>query len=283
MRKPALCAAFLVYAAPASAAPETPITMDQAKAELAPHGDGKLHGNPADWPEAERGPMLAEQARGLLLARREGYRALAAGLFASNMTDALGAEVVELHGDEATVHAVRPAPGGFVSVARVEFDAGHPTGVLQPVSDQPLDTTGSTASQATQLAAADPRFVQKWPKYQADCVPWSDVAGDGWAVYLTPATTDPAHSPLGGGYRVHVSADGKTIVDYVPLSRAVIEVPLDKMEGGAGMFTATAFTPVPDATYIAYSKIHAVTLYVVTSDAAWGINGDALYRLDLPR
>lgn len=271
---------------------ETPITIEQSRAELLPHEQVRMYGDPADWPAAVRDPMVAAQTRGLLLARRHTYGALAADRFAEAVGEHLlpslpvgsGASVVELRGDDATVHLLQEGPTGVVSVGRVDFDASHASGVFRAATDVVLDPTSGLARsyRAIRLAAADPRYVLKWPTYDADVVPWSDTPADGWAVYLVPSTTDVAHVPLGGGYRVHVSADGATVEAFDALSKTVLEVSVGAMQDGKGMFTSSVLTPVPDATYVAFSKFWRVTMFVVTEDSAWGMSGDALYWLALP-
>lgn len=272
--------------------PSTPATSAANPTSKQGPGGGTMYREPEDWPEAVRAPMLANQARGLLLASRDHYAWQATDRVAEGVQSraligpaGMGTYVVEQTGvDSATVHFMRETPESLTSVVRVAFDARQPDGVLQPAADLPVDLGSDLAHSyfATHYAQMDPRFIPKWPTYNVDVVPWSDVPDEGWAVYLVPSAADYSHVPLGGGYRVHMSPDGRVVQAFDALSVGVIEVDVTALKKQQGMFVTSVLTPIPDATYIAFANIWDVVLFTVTGDAAWGMAGPNLYWMELP-
>lgn len=249
--------------------------------------------DPAGWPEAVRAPMLAAQVRGLTLARRDAYawrasdrvaEAVGTPLLPALPEDLRGYVIDERGPERAFVHFVRETPGGLASAVRVLCDAAHPDCAVESASDIPWNADSELARRhrATLAAIADPRFVRKVQSYNPDVVPWSDDGDEGWAVYLVPGASDYAHVPLGGGYRAHVSPDGATVIAFDALSNGVLDVPVSELRGKDAAYTATVLTPLPDATYIMFSKIWDISMFVITRDAVWGmVRGDTLSWMPL--
>ncbi len=242
--------------------------------------------DPRAWPAGTEELIAQSMARGMQLARRDRYAWVASDrvLESAAAREGLGGYVIEERGPEsATVHFVRDADAGLVSALRVTIDPATPEGVLQLPGDQPIEDDAPLAQswRASSAARSDSNFVAKWPSYNVDAVPWSANPAEGWAVYLIPSATDYAHVPLGGGYRAHVSADGRRVESFDPLSNAVVEFPID--QEGLAMVTASILTPVPNESYFAWAYTWHRPLTLVTPDVSvWMIVEGGVFWGALP-
>lgn len=251
--------------------------------------------DPRGWPEATRAPMLAAQARGLELAARDRYawegsdrmvEALRAQTLEDLQRSRISGYVIDARGDAPVVHFLGMDGPTITPVLDVRFDGDHPQGLAVPLAGaSPLDPESEEAREfrAIKTATADPGFVLEAPNYNPDVLPWSTDPAEGWAVYLIPGAADEDAVPLGGGYRAHVSADGNTILEMLPLSRTVMSVPVTTLHQSEGaMFITTVLTPLPDATYIAFANIWTIQLVVSTQDnGVWIVSGDRLCWTEL--
>lgn len=250
---------------------------------------GAANCDPNAWPDAAREPMLAARELGLRLAARDRYgweatdrvaEALKATPAEAAKALAVTGYVIEENDTGAVVHFTHVEGGQVTPVFDVSFDATHLEGTATRIENPTpagLDTFVARASLAVRSATTDARFVPKANAYNPDVLPWSGDPAEGWAVYLIPGAASFDAVPLGGGYRAHVSADGATVLDMEPLSAGVLSVPVSQLQAQAGgLYMTSVLTPLPDATYIAFSNIWKVPLGVVVADGAWLMSGAGL-------
>jgi hypothetical protein len=117
-------------------------------------------------------------------------------------------------------------------------------------------------------------------------VPAHAVTGeDGILVYFLAGTKQPKVAVFGRHYRVLVSADGRTVKRFEPLSKGALELPLSTPRPG----TETAYltvthdvTDTPLETHVFASLLHRVPVYVVTRRGTWRVDGAQITFLGGP-
>lgn len=106
----------------------------------------------------------------------------------------------------------------------------------------------------------------------------------GILVYLIAGTQRPDVAVLGKHYRVLVSADGRDVVSFEPLSKTVIELPLPEANGPssatpAGVVVTHVLGPAPIETHVFASLLYRVPVYVGTSRGDWKVDGESVELL----
>jgi hypothetical protein len=104
--------------------------------------------------------------------------------------------------------------------------------------------------------------------------PGEVIGEDGIVVYLLAGTKRPQTAVLGKHYRVLLSADGRTVRRFEPLSRSVIEIPLVPPDPGgqaAGIFVSHLVTEYPLETHTFASLLYRLPVFVGTARGKWRI------------
>lgn len=118
-------------------------------------------------------------------------------------------------------------------------------------------------------------------------LPGQAIGKDGFLVYLLAGTKRPNAVVFGKHHRVLVSPDGETAVSVEPLSKTVLEVPLElppeaAPAGGAGLFVTHLVTEHPLETHVFASLLHRMPVGVGTSRGTWVVDGDKISLLEAP-
>lgn len=120
-------------------------------------------------------------------------------------------------------------------------------------------------------------------RYNTVVLPAEMLAREGWLVYLLAATTTPGEAVIGGHKRIHVSADGETVLASEALSNSclTLELPPKSGPGGVPEFLAVThvLSPVPIEIHSFLSLLHDVPLYVLTSDGVWSVSSGEIRHL----
>lgn len=229
--------------------------------------------DPATWPERIRAPLQEARDRGFRLARRDHF----AWQATDRVTEATGGidRVAKAWGlvgyviedtseTDAVVSFIGFVEGEPRVQARVAFDAAHPNGVYEAVPAAPASLASVLPLVAGAAAQQDARLVRTWPgTYNLDVLPWSADPAEGHAVYVIPGATDWNAVPFGGGYRVHVSQDGQTVLGFEALEPAVQTLPLVEIERAGVRPAYVLAAPVPDATHVSFARIWKTPLLAI--------------------
>ncbi len=162
-----------------------------------------------------------------------------------------------------------PAPGGPPTFEAIDRP--------MPMSD---DLRRLIRARRTALAAIAPVAQSQNPVV----LPGQAIGQDGILVYLLAGTTRRNVAVFGKHHRVLVSPDGEAAVRVEPLSRTVLEVPLDVPPeavpgGGGGVFVTHLVTEHPLETHVFASLLHRMPVYVGTSRGNWIVDGDQISLL----
>lgn len=118
--------------------------------------------------------------------------------------------------------------------------------------------------------------------YNTVVLPGDILKKQGWLVYLLAATTEPGAIPIGGHYRIHVSIDGRTVVEKTRLSKGCGLLrpppPQPGVEIGAPVVTQL-LTDYPIETHVFLSLSHHLPLLVVTERGVWQVADGAIQFL----
>lgn len=100
--------------------------------------------------------------------------------------------------------------------------------------------------------------------------------GAGILVYVLAPETHVDEVVLGIHYRVLVSADGRRVVDLMPLSRSAIAIPLRQGDRKAAAITVThSLTSHPMEHHVFASILHGgLPIFVGTDAGLWEVRGD---------
>ncbi len=112
-----------------------------------------------------------------------------------------------------------------------------------------------------------------------------DPGADGWIVYWLAATVEAGVIPMGGHYRVMVSADGNRVVRADRLSVSCMM--MDKSQNPDGETAALVFThlvgPTPVETHVFLSLQHRLPFVILTGeDEAWIVADGEIEPFDVP-
>ncbi|MGV8040247.1 MAG: hypothetical protein AB2L07_09255 [Thermoanaerobaculaceae bacterium] len=118
--------------------------------------------------------------------------------------------------------------------------------------------------------------------YNTVVLPGEVIKKQGWLVYLLAATTEPGAIPIGGHYRIHVSMDGRTVVEKTRLSKGCGLLrpppPHPGVELGSPVVTQV-LTDYPIETHVFLSLSHHLPLLVVTERGVWQVADGAIQFL----
>lgn len=103
----------------------------------------------------------------------------------------------------------------------------------------------------------------------------------GFLVYLLAGTPRNNVAVLGQHHRVLVSLDGQSILNLEPLTKSIIEIPLETPDGqeSAGFFVTHLVTAWPLETHVFASLLHRTPVAVGTSRGTWVVEGTRISLL----
>jgi len=106
-------------------------------------------------------------------------------------------------------------------------------------------------------------------------LPGSLIGEDGILVYLL-ASTQENRAVFDKHYRVLVSADGRTVKRFEPLSKTAMELPMEPPEKGerVGLFVSHLLSDSPIETHVFTSMLHRLPVVVDTARGKWLVEGD---------
>ena len=104
------------------------------------------------------------------------------------------------------------------------------------------------------------------------------IGEDGILVYMIATTKRPDTAVFGKHYRVLVSADGKSVKRFEPLSTSALELSSLSRPGtqAAYMVVTHSLTPYPLETHVLASLLHRVPVFVLTPRGTWRVDGDRI-------
>ncbi|WP_312784815.1 hypothetical protein [Brevundimonas sp.] len=110
-----------------------------------------------------------------------------------------------------------------------------------------------------------------------------DPDSDGWLVWLLAATTDANIVPMGGHYRFHVSADGRSLEKREQLSGGCLN--MDRRQAGqdgqpAALFTTVLVAPQPLEVHVFLSLLNRLPIVIGTGDKIWAVEGTMIQEVD---
>ena len=229
-------------------------------------------------------------------------RRLGVNLYLQDKASAIGTDVVLAHVSPAELHTLggyltmREEVGGAPANAwlvffftthdlprlafqvRVPMQPGsRPTfEALEPLTPAPESAQCLIRACRTALAALPDNPQPLNPLI----LPGSVIGEDGILVYLLASTKQSGVAVLGKHYRALVSPDGDRIAKLEPLSKAILEIPLEAPdEPGAKVAALTVthlLTEHPLETHVFASLLHKRPIYVATSRGVWFIEGDQI-------
>jgi hypothetical protein len=108
-------------------------------------------------------------------------------------------------------------------------------------------------------------------------IPADSVTGeDGFLVYFLAGTKQPNVAVFGKHYRVLVSADGRTVKRFEPLSKGALEMRLLGPRPGKQaefLIVTHDVTDAPLETHVFVSLLHRVSVFVLTRRGTWRVDG----------
>jgi hypothetical protein len=182
----------------------------------------------------------------------------------------------------------------------VRFLLGDPS-APRPGYDIRVDKNGRAGAviEATGAALPDDQAVRYYARNTAasgigqlrcaaryNAVVLDDPDGDGWLVWLLASTTDANKVPMGGHYRFHVSADGRTVEKREQLSGGCLD--LDRRQSGqngqpVGLVTNVIVAPQPLEVHVFLSLLNRLPIYVAAGDRIWSVQGALIHEVDTSR
>jgi hypothetical protein len=182
--------------------------------------------------------------------------------------------------------------GGTAEAAEARYVV-HVTATAADVENidppRPLDAEGAAMFRARGLAARSVKeLAQKAglelcaSPYNAVVLPASLRGETGWLVYLLAATTDPNRKILTGHLRVHVSADGASILETAALSKSCLVVDGKPDVKAESLYVTHLLDPTPIETHVFTSLLYKLPLLVAAGGKNWVIDGDRIISVVLP-
>jgi hypothetical protein len=182
----------------------------------------------------------------------------------------------------------------------VRFLLGDPS-APRPGYDILVDKTGRAGAviEATGAALPDDQAGRYYARNTAasgigqlrcaaryNAVVLDDPDGDGWLVWLLASTTDANKVPMGGHYRFHISADGRTVEKREQLSGGCLD--LDRRQSGqngqpVGLVTNVIVAPQPLEVHVFLSLLNRLPIYVAAGDRIWSVQGALIHEVDTSR
>lgn len=179
----------------------------------------------------------------------------------------------------------------------VRFVRGDPAAPL-PGYDILVDKNGRAgpASQSKDAALPDDQVARYLARNTAtanigalrctanfNTIVLDDPDGDGWLVWLLAATTDADMVPMGGHYRFHVSADGRTLEKREQLSSGCLNMdrpPSSRNGEVLGIGTTVLVAPQPLEIHVFLSLLNHLPIYIAAGDKMWAVQGAMIQELD---
>lgn len=110
-----------------------------------------------------------------------------------------------------------------------------------------------------------------------------DPDSDSWLVWLLAATSESDVVPMGGRYRFHVSADGRTLEKREQLSGGCLNMdrPPAAPDGEVlGIGTTVLVAPQPLEIHVFLSLLNRLPIYVMAGDKIWSVEGALIQEVD---
>lgn len=157
----------------------------------------------------------------------------------------------------------------------IPVDANGRAGTVTAATDptlppEQLAQYNARLTAGTSLTAADLRCAARYNAVMLD-----DPDSDGWLVWLLASTTDANLVPMGGHYRFHISADGKSVLKREQLSTSCLD--LDKRAPGqaqsAGLMTSIVVAPQPLEVHVFLSLYARMPIFALAGDKMWAVQG----------
>ena len=280
------CVAFLAVALAAGSGRASSPAVSQ------PPAPGAAAPAPASNPPAERpAPPPAIREFDLVTLARLGRELYLQDQLAWHATDALVAAigmdtlaagsprgwVVDVSGPRPLVRFLRATATGVEAAYDVRFPAtGKP--VVETASDRRL-TPGQMRRQQAVGAARQALVDGQYPMWRGsgtyNTVVLDDPAGRGFLVYFLRPKPSTAEIPVGGHYRITVSADGRTVRQVDRLFVSFLTVPKSAPTGSdmAAAVVTSLVSDKPLETHVFLSLQDKVPFYVGTRDGTfWKIS-----------
>jgi len=179
----------------------------------------------------------------------------------------------------------------------VRFLLGDPA-APRPGYDILVDKNGRAGAviEATGAALPDEQAVRYFARNTAasgigalrcaaryNAVVLDDPDSDGWLVWLLASTTDANKVPMGGHYRFHVSADGRTLEKREQLSNSCLDLDRRQAQQGGqtvGLITNVIVAPQPLEVHVFLSLLNRLPIYVAAGDKIWSVQGALIREVD---
>lgn len=113
-------------------------------------------------------------------------------------------------------------------------------------------------------------------------LPGQMIGKEGILVYLLSGTTRDDVAVFGLHHRVLVSTDGETVVSVEPLTRSILEIPMDPSLVSRGLWVTHTVTEWPLETHVFVSLLHKLPVFVATSRGVWEVDGRQIFLLPEP-
>ena len=121
----------------------------------------------------------------------------------------------------------------------------------------------------TNLTTSDLRCAARYNAVMLD-----DPDSDGWLVWLLASTTEPTVVPMGGHYRFHISADGKTVLKREQLSTSCLN--LEKPANSVALTTSIVVAAQPLEVHVFLSLYARIPIYAVAGGKLWSFQGASI-------
>ena len=114
-----------------------------------------------------------------------------------------------------------------------------------------------------------------------------DPDSDGWLVWLLAGSPAQGVMPVGGHYRFHISADGRTMVRRDQLSNSCLNMAVNPPPGPQGQPAAIVLSQIvsqgPVETHVFLSLQYRKQIYVAAGQKLFAIRDDRIREVDTDR
>jgi hypothetical protein len=241
----------------------------------------------ASGPAAEVAPASPEERAWLAAAEARGREMYELDRAAWRATDALFAEAADAASQSVVGWIALPQQDGWL----VRFLTAQPDGSFASRYDvlvgedrealgshtppEPLPPEEQAMARARELGIAS---MTRRCSARYNTVVLRDASGE-WRVYLLPATPDADEVVLAGFDLARVSADGRELLEFAPLSRSCVAQRADP--SAAAYYITHSLHPLPIDTHVFTSLTSGRALFVVTDDSTtWKVEGGRIERME---
>ncbi|TFW13525.1 hypothetical protein EGY25_06215 [Brevundimonas intermedia] len=191
--------------------------------------------------------------------------------------------IVTSEGDTQRVRFLAGEPDAPRAFKDVVVDAQLKAGAVVDAADPELspDERAQFAARNTAAQAIGP--LRCAARYNA--VMLKDPEGEGWLVWLLASTTQANVVPMGGHYRFHVSADGKTVEKREQLSGGCLDMDRRQAQQGGqtvGLVTSILVAPQPLEVHVFLSLLNRLPIYAMAGDKLWEVQGARIREVTPP-